>query len=166
MMRTIDQDWERKLDEFNSAQGGPSRVAICYDPKIERWTVWAIPIQDSHHPLGRNKNVQILLRSFPDGSGRQGVRIFIWCDVDDNGRDIGYRALDDRVFEALRYADTFSDKDHFEKVFTEPDMRRERNFNKFLREIAYAARSYWFTLDRLAVNPHVKGPGDWRHRIR
>jgi len=164
--RTVDAEFQLKVDSFNDAQGGPSRIELCYDPYSERWSVWAVPVQDSHHPLGRNKNVQKLLRPFPDGSGRRGIRVFDWCERDAVGRDIGFRPLDDRIFYALHLADSFADRRHFEETFEAPAAKKELAQKSHLRELAYAARSYWQSLDRLAVNPYIKGSGDWRWRMR
>src|SRR5207245_268670 len=145
---------QRKLDEFNASQGGPSRIEVCWDIRRDRWCIYAIPQDYGHHPLSKTWVTPKLLRPFVDGSGRVGVFLFTWVDEQGN-----FLPLDDRLFKALHYADSFSSKDHFEKTITEPAIQRELQQKKELREIAYGARSYWFGLDKATSIP---GRGNWR----
>lgn len=159
--RQVDADFQRKLDQFNDSQGGPSQIAVAWNNQSGRWQIYAVPVQDSHHPLARQKNLLQLMRTFPDGSDRRGVLLFTWQD-DKNG----YLPLDDRLFHALHWADSFSSRRHFEETIDEPEFKKELALKKNVREMTKACANYWYTLDRLAINPHIKGPGDWRHRYR
>lgn len=157
-------DFQRKLDDFNNSQGGNISVDVCFDPKIKRWTVWAVPEGDTTHPKYRPEALKQLVRPFPDESGRWGVKLFTWAETDTKGDDIGPRNLDDRVFQVLRWADSFQDRQHFEKVFEAPETRRELATRQDAREIAYHAKNYWYGLDRTTVGYGSKG--DWRWRTR
>jgi len=154
MINQVDPDFQRKLDQFNSSQGGPSKVEICWDMRRNRWCVFAIPVDYGHHPLSKTWVTPKLLRPFLDGSGRTGVFLFTWQDA--NGE---YLPLDDRIFQALHFADSFTSKDHFEKSIEEPEMQRELSRKKDLRDIAYGAKNYWFNLDKQTSIP---GRGNWR----
>lgn len=156
-------DFQRKLDEFNDSQGPGVKVDVCFDPKIKRWTVWAVPQGDTSHPKYNPRALRQLIRPFPDDSGRWGVKIFTWAESNERGEDTGPRALDDRIFQVLRVADSFRSREHFEEVFEEPEQRRAMETSKMIRDIAYGARSYWWGLDRPTVG--ARSRGDWRWRI-
>lgn len=169
MIYEVDRDFQRKLDEFNAAQ--QPRVVDIYavwDPRIDRWTIWALPVDHSSHPLHRKHITKKLCKPFPDGSGREGVRLFVLAEYNARMEDIGFMPLDDRLFDMLRLADTFSSKDHYEKTFEEPEARKALAQQKAVRDIAYGARSYWFGLDNLIVSKSTDIPsgGDWRWRNR
>jgi len=108
MMRTLDPDFQRRVDEFNRCQGGPVHIALAWNPYIDKWQVFAIPVQDSHHPLARNSVTASLRRPLPDDSSRDGILLFTWQD--ENGVPL---PLDERLFDSLRLADSFRDKEHF-----------------------------------------------------
>jgi hypothetical protein len=154
MMQYVDPDFRRKLDQFNDSQGGPSSVEVCWDPKRNRWTVYAIPVDYGHHPLAKNWVTPKLLRPFLDGSGRQGVFLFTWQS--ETGE---YLPLDDRLFTTLHWADSFSDKHHFEKTIEEPEARREIAGEKERRNLAAVAREYWWNL---GIVSNASGKGNWR----
>ena len=129
--------------------------------------VFAIPQEDSPHPLARH-NIKKLCRPFPDGSGQEGVILFTWAKRDAFGSDTGYAPLDERLFEVLDMADSFKDRQHFENTIEASELRREQATNTRVRDIAYGAKEYWANLDSLTIsmNPSTHAPGDWRHRIR
>lgn len=164
MIYDVPSEFQAKVDEFNLSQGGPARVETAWNPKTSRWEVWAIPVDHSSHPLGKKDTVLKLLRDFPDHSGRRGVKLFVWCKRDDKGRDTGFVQLDDRIFETLRWADSFRSKDAFQRVVEEPQMRKDLALKRRIRDIAYGAREYWWGLDNLIVsmNPEVRSGADWR----
>ena len=158
-------DFQQKLDDFNNGlEGGGVTIDVCFDPKIKRWTVWAIPQGDNSHPQYRPEALKQLLRTFPDGSGRRGVKLFTWAETDAIGNDAGPRQLDDRIFRVLHWADSFRDKQHFEQVFEAPETRRELATRQDARELAYYAKNYWHGLDRTTVGYGSRG--DWRWRTR
>jgi hypothetical protein len=154
MMQYVDPDFQRKLDEFNASQGGPSYIDVCWDPHRDRWTVFAVPQDYGHHPLSKTWVTPKLMRNFLDGSGRRGVFLFTW-----RGANGEYMPLDDRLFTALRYADSFSDKRHFEKTIEEPEAKREMELKKERRDIAYAAKEYWWNLANVTS---AGNHGNWR----
>lgn len=162
MMQQVDEDFQRKIDNWNSDKGGPSYIAVAWNPVKERWQVFAIPIQESHHPLAKNHLTQKLMRRLPDESGREGVLLFTWCNRDERSNDVGFEPLDDRLFQALDWADSFKSKRHFEETIKEPEIVAERTMKKRLRDIAGAATEYWYKLDSLTINPNIPAGGDWR----
>ena len=162
-MERLTPDERRKLDEFNQSQGEP-HIEILWDHKQKRWTLYALSSGTSH-PQYSVENLRKLSRPLPDGSGRQGVFLFTWAQRDALGQDLGYLPVDGRLFDALHWADTFSDRRHFEKTFEDPEVARDVAQKRALRDIAYGARSYFWGLDKLIKGPHSVG-GDWRHRIR
>ena|SRR5688572_1767756 len=163
MMQYLDPDFQRRLDEFNQSRGGPSHIAVAWDSKKNRWRIWAIPVQDSHHPLAKNDLTNKMSRIIPDNSGRWGIALNLW-----QGPNGEYEPMDERLFDSLRLADSFASKDHFEKHFGEPATALELAQRKRIRDIVAGAKSYWWALDKLTIgmNPAVKAPGDWRHRYR
>ena len=154
MMCYVDPDFQRKLDEFNAAQGGPSYIDLCWNPRSDRWTVWAVPQDYGHHPLSKTWVTPKLLRKYLDGSDKRGVFLFTW-----QGAQSEFLPLDDRLFEALRWADSFSSKDHFERTIEQPEMKRNLTLKKELRDIAYGAREYWWNLAKVTAS---HGHGNWR----
>jgi len=154
MMQYVDPDFRRALDQFNDSQGGPSYIEVCWNPRSNRWCVFAIPQDYGTHPLAKNWVTPKMLRPFLDGSGRMGVFLFTWQDEKGD-----YLPLDGRLFAALRYADSFADKDHYEKTIVQPEIAKKIAQKKELRDIAYGARNYWYGLDK-AVS--VAGRGNWR----
>lgn len=158
-MMYVDPSFQERLDRFNEAQSGPSQIAIAWDSKYNRWRTWVIPIADSYAPGARNARTMSLLETMPDG--RRAVKLNLW-----QGADGEYLPLDERYFDALRWADSFRDKQHFEETIERPEFQKEIAFNKRLRDIAYGARSYHWNRDKLMINPHLKGPGDWRYSYR
>ena len=165
MLHEVPEDFQRKLDEFNDAQGGPSMIAIAWNQKKYRWQVFAIPVQGSTHPHATS-DIRKMLRPLPDDSGRDGVLLFTWCERDLAGNDIGGCSLDDRIFHTLRYADSFQDRHHYENTIERPELRREAQASATLRDIAGAATEYWRSIDNpiINMNPHRTQPGDWRAR--
>jgi len=159
MMHYMDPDFQRQLDEYNDSRGGPAKIALAYHPEKERWQVFAIPVQDSHHPLARNEITAQLTRPLPDDSGRHGILLNTW-----QGAQGEYLPLDGRLFEALDFANSFTSKDHFEKTIEEPEMRREMARTKRVMDAATAAKQYWWKLDSIvkSMNPAVRVGGDWR----
>jgi hypothetical protein len=162
----VDPDFQRKLDEFNRSQNAHVDIAVTWDTRRRRWQVWAIPTADSSHPHYNPKMLLQLARTLPDGSGRSGVKLFLWARYDEQGQDAGYLPLDDRLLDSLRMADSFRSRNHFDEVITEPELQKEITLKQRLRDIAYGARSYWWGLDRLSIAPGARGGGDWRWRIR
>jgi len=153
MTRDVPPDFQARIDTFNDAQGGPARIAMAWDIRAERWRVYAVPVYDSTHALARNSITRQLLRPFCDESGRQGVPLFFWDDP-----------LDERLFTMLRWADSFSDRQHFEKAVEGPEQQREAQQSRRWKDALNGAREYWSTLDRTLVptNPNVASTGDWR----
>lgn len=160
MIYPVPEDFQRKLDDFNASQGGPSYVAVCWHPGKERWQVFAVPQDHGSHPLARRDITIKLCRPFPDGSSRRGVLLFTWCRRDNHNRDLGFEPLDDRIFHTLHWADSFRSRRHFEETIEEPEMVANAIRNKELRDIAGAAAEYWHGIDRLVVGPGTSG--DWR----
>jgi hypothetical protein len=158
-MQTVDTDFQRQLDEFNESQGGPAYIELCWDMRRNVWTVWAIPVDYGTHPLAKNWVTPKLMKPFLDGSGRMGVFLFTWSDPDSTPPG-GFMPLDGRLFNALRYADTFRDKHHFDQTITEPELKKEMLLKKETRDIAYGAASYWAGLNRVMVGSNFKG--NWR----
>lgn len=159
MMYYLDPDFQRRLEEFNLSRGGPAYIAVAWDVNKARWRIWAIPVNDSRHPLARNGITSKMSRPLPDGSGRWGVPLNLWQGL--NGE---FEPMDERLFEAIVYADSFRSRKHFEETIEQADIQRELAQSKKLRDISYAARSYWWGLDRVVknMNPNVSSPGDWR----
>lgn len=166
MIYDVPEEFKRKLDDFNADQGGPTAIAVAWNQKKERWQIWAIPIDGSHHPLYNPGRLHDMCRPVPDGSGRMGVLLMSWCKRDSHGSDIGFMPLDDRLLHALKWADSFADRRHFENTIEQQEFKKEAELRNDVREVAYAAKSYWHSMDRLAVAPHTKGGGDWRWRYR
>lgn len=155
MMKYLDEDTKRKIDDFNASQGGPARIELCWDPRRDRWCVFAIPQDYGTHPLSKSWVTPALLRPFLDGSGRRGVFLNTWQDEHGD-----YLPVDERLFDALRYADTFRDKEHYENNFKRVEVQKELALEKGRRDIAYGARSYWQGLDRVMVGSGFKG--NWK----
>jgi hypothetical protein len=168
MIRTVDQEFQQKLDEWNRSHPGPADVAAAWNPRIERWEIWAIPTEMSSHERAHNDVTIKLMRPFPDNSSRVGIKLFVWADFNEKGQDVGYMALDNRVFDALHWADSFRSRRHFEETISDPEIEKEVKRKAHIRAVAAGTAQYWHTLDRPAVsmNPAVKVPADWRHRIR
>lgn len=155
----VDPDFQRRIDEWNAAHPGPADIAVAWHPQKNRWQVFAIPTKDSSHPLARHKHTPMLVRPFPDDSGRQGILLNTW-----QGAKGEFLPLDERLFEALHYADSFRSKEHFEETITNPDVQKELETSKKARDLAHAAREYWWKLDSLTINmnPANKQGGAWR----
>lgn len=163
MTREVPIEFQRKLDDFNASIGGPSRVEVCWNPRTSRWEVWAVPVSDSAHPKARNDRTKELLRRFPDGSGREGVLLFVWCRRDSSGKDVGYVDLDDRIFTTLRWLDTFNNRREFERIMYS-DEAKEAAWKEGLREIVASAVEYWKNIDNptVSLDPSIRAPADWR----
>ena len=159
MIRRADEDFRRKLDEFNASQGGPARIDVAWHPKKERWQVFAVPQDHTHHPLARNDITIKLVRPFPDSSGREGVLLFTL-----RAEDGGFMPLDDRLFTTLYWADSFRSRHHFDETIKNPEIQKELAMKKDLRERVSGATDYWYGIDRVvkSMNPDIKQPGDWR----
>lgn len=159
MMQYLDEDTQRGLDQFNQSQGGPARIELCWHPYKDRWAIFAVPQDYGTHPLAKNWVTPKLMTPFPDGSGRQGVALGLW-----QGANGEYLPIDERFYEALRYADSFRSKDHYDEVFTQREQAQELEESKRLRDIAYGAKNYWFHYDRVikSMNPANGSTGDWR----
>ena len=160
MIRQVPEEFQRELQQFNEAQGGPARVEVCWHPKKERWCVYAVPQNDSAHPLARNDMTAQLLTNYPDGSDRRGVLLCTW-----QGKDEEYLPLDNRVFEALIYADSFRDKQHMKHTLDDAAERQDREAQSVVRDIAKGAADYWKHFGSrtlVGVNTDVKSTGDWR----
>lgn len=181
MKLEVPEEYQRKIDAFNSARGGPTHVAVAWNPMAKktlvktehgvpvydytgRWQVFAIPVYDSAHPLARNEVTRKLMKRLPDDSSREGVLIFTWCQRNEAGDDVGYEPLDNRIFQLLDWADTFKDKQHFDKAIKEPELRRELADKARFRAIAGGAAEYWRGLDKLTIsmNPATRVGGSWR----
>lgn len=164
MRLEVDSAFQRELDGFNDARGGPTRVAVAWNPKMGRWQVFAIPVYDSAHPLARNQFTKKLLKRLPDDSCRDGVLIFTWCARDSKGDDVGYEPLDNRIFQLLDWADTFKDRQHFEKTIQEPEIRAELATKARTRAVAGGVAEYWKNLDKLTIsmNPSTRAGAGWR----
>lgn len=159
MNHQVDVDFQRQLDQFNDSQGGPSRVAVCWDDQKQRWIVWIVPVNDSAHPMARNDMTKKLLRPLPDESGRWGVRLFTW-----QGADGRFLPLDGRLFQSLLWADSFRDKQHFENTIEAPEAKKDLAARQQARDLAYAAKNYWWSHDKLSVGRHVNSGWRWRNR--
>jgi hypothetical protein len=163
MTRDVPVEFQRKVDDFNRSIGGPSQIAVVWNPRIDRWEVWAIPVADSAHPRARNDVTRKLLRRFPDDSGRWGIRLFVWCKRDAAGRDIASCELDDRIFSLLRFVDRF-DKESFRRSVEEPEAKKALAEQQALRDVVGAAVEYYWRLDTpiVSMNPRLPATGDWR----
>src|SRR5687767_2959715 len=98
MIRQVDPDFQRRIDEWNSAKGGPAHIAVAWNPQKSRWQIYAIPVADSAHPLARHKHTSMLMTNLPDSSGRRGILLNTW-----QGAGGDFLPLDERLFEALHY---------------------------------------------------------------
>lgn len=161
MMIQMDPDFRRRLDDWNSARGGPAVIDLVWNPKKDRWQVFAVPVADSTHPLARHKHTSKLISAYPDGSGKQGILLNTW-----QGAKGEFLPLDERLFEALDYADSFKSRHHFEETIKNPEIQAELAISKKARDMAYASRSYWQKLDSLTINPNIPAGGDWRAKER
>lgn len=159
MNRRVDPEFQRKLDDFNASKGGPARIEVAWNPKSERWEIWCVPVMDSTHPLARNQNTAQQIRPFPDDSGREGVFLNTW------GTKERFEPLDDRLFEAINFADSFRDRHHFEEIIESPEFKAEARSKADLREKAAATRRYYQGIDSLTIGAHSKS-ADWRWRVR
>lgn len=159
MIYTVPEDFQVRLDAYNAANPGPAYIALAWHPEKLRWQVFAVPTEVSYHPLARNDATMKLVTSFPDQSGRRGVLLNTW-----QGAEGEFLPLDERLFEALAYADSFRDREHFERTINGPAAQKELAHKRHLRDIAASARSYWWKLDQVIknMNPAVSSPGDWR----
>lgn len=168
MILTVDEGFQRKLDDFNAAQGGGQKVAVVFDAKQKIWTVWVVPCGDTSHRDYDPVKLRSLLREFPDYSGRRGVKLFDWADeVKDpysNEMVKVRRPLDDRLFKVLHMADTFKSRQHFEETFEQPEVKNELAVDKSVRDIAGAVREYWWNLDKVLVGAGSRGNWRWRNR--
>src|SRR6266550_8874487 len=115
MNRLPDADFQKKLDDFNAGRGGPAHIAVAFHPEKERWQIFVIPVMDSMHPLARNEKTAKMIRPFPDGSGREGILLNTW-----EGAKGEFEPMDDRLFEAIDFADGFKDLHHFDQVVEGP----------------------------------------------
>ncbi len=168
MMRTVPEDFQRKVDDWNAGHPGPAAIAIAYNPRDERWEVWAVPTEMSSFAGARNDVTARLVRPLPDDSSRQGIKLFKWAEYNEKGQEIGYLPLDNRVFDAIHYADSFRSKDHFKDTVSNPEVEKEVREKAHVRAIAAGAAQYWKSFDRplVSMNPSIKSGGDWRWRTR
>lgn len=159
MINYVDPDFQRRLDEWNDAKGGPTCIALAWHPQKDRWQVFAVPVSDSYHPLARNKHTAKMLTNFPDGSGRRGILLNTW-----QGAQGEFLPLDERLFEAINWADSFRDRQHFENTIEAHETKRELAQQKHLRDLAAYGREYWWRLNSVMknMNPEVNVGGDWR----
>ena len=168
MVRELDESFQRELDAFNVRQGGDQKVVIAWDAKQGIWTVWVVPHAATVHRDFDAETLNQLMREFPDYSGRWGVKIFDWADeVEDKwtGEKVKkFRSLDMRLFEALKMADSFNSRQHFEETFEDPDFQRQLRLNADIRDIAAGAASYWYGLDKVTVGAATRGNWRWRNR--
>ena len=166
-MRDVDPDFQRKIDDWNDQIGGPSKIALAWNPRTERWVVYAIPVQGSNHPLARNDITKKMCSRLPDDSGREGVLLFSWCMRDHRHNDVGFLPLDDRLFETLSLC-LVRDHRHYEETMERPQEKKEIEEKKSIRVIAGAQAEYFKNYDNLTIsmNPATRSGGDWRHRIR
>jgi len=154
MLQHVDPDFQRKLDQFNASQGGPSYIDVCWDMRRNRWCIFAVPQDYGHHPLSKTWVTPKLLRPYLDGSSKKGVFLFTWQD--DRGE---FLPLDDRLFTTLYWADSFRSKEHYEETVEQPEAKRELAEQKERRNIASAAREYWWNM---AIASNAAGKGNWR----
>jgi len=159
MNRQVDPDFQRRIDEWNAAHPGPADIAIAWHPVKNRWQVFAMPVADSSHPLARHEHTSMLMMNLPDSSGRRGILLNTW-----QGAGGEFLPLDERLFEALHYADSFRSKDHFEETITNPDKAKEIATSKKAADLIHAAREYWWKLDSLTINmnPANRQRAGWR----
>lgn len=182
MSREVPEAFQDTLDAFNRSQGPPTEIAVVWNDKAfkrevkkdawgipvyeydGRWQVFAVPVSESTHPLARNSRTRKLLSRLPDDSGREGVLLFTWCERNEIGHDVGFLPLDTRLLDALIFADSFRDKQHFEKTIKNPELEREKRDIKTLQAIMGAGQQYWKGIDSLTIsmNPDVRVGGDWR----
>lgn len=163
MNRTVPEDFQRKLDQFNTAQGGPSRVEVAWNPKSSRWEVWAVPTEIAG--IGKFRDVTARLRRpFPDDSSREGIKLFTWEEYNEKGQRIGFLPLDNRIFDALRWADSFRSKNHFDETIKNPEIEKEVRSKAHIRAVAAGTANYWANLDRtlVSMNPGIKAKAAWR----
>lgn len=168
MVREVDESFQQELDAFNERQGGDQKVAIVWDAKQGVWTVWVVPHAATVHRDFDAETLNELMREFPDYSGRWGVKIFDWAVETVNEwtgeKDKGFRALDMRLFQALKMADSFSSLKHFEETFEDPEYQRQLEVNADIKDIAAGAASYWYGMDKVSVGAATRGNWRWRTR--
>lgn len=161
MMYHVDEQFQAKLDDFNTSQGGNIKIDVCWNSKKGRWQVFAVP------NVQRGSGAKMMV-NFPDGSGRRGVHVFTLADHNSKGEDIGFHQLDDRLFKYLRWADTFRSRTVFEDTIEKPEAKRKAAEDKDLKDAIHTSRQYWRKMDDLTIsmNPATKVDGDrrWRHR--
>lgn len=159
MIRAVDPQFQVRIDEWNASHGGPSVIAVAWNPKKDRWQIFAIPVENSPHPLARNDFTSKMSRPLPDDSGRSGIILNTW-----EGAQGEFLPLDERLFEALNWADSFRSKQHFDDTIKNPELQAEMAVSKKARDMAYAGRSYWAKLSEITIsmNPNVRVGGDWR----
>lgn len=163
MTREIPIEFQRKLDEFNRSVGGPTEVRVVWEPRSERWEVWAIPLYPSSHPKARFFH-RGLLKRLPTEEELWGVHIFTWCVRDENGRDIGYAPLDDRIFTVLRTIDTYKRSLSASELRERLEEEKDEREKKRLRDIIYSLAEYYKRIDSpiISMDPSIRVKGDWR----
>lgn len=154
--REVDPNFQRKLDDYNHAYGSP-RIKFRWNPearKIDderwdpRWEIW-IELVDNQFSGKKERNTKDI---YEDGAW--------WRFLQSWEMEGQFLPLDDRFFVAARLADTWSDREHYNKAFEEPDELRRKEVWNDLKNMAGGVGSYWRGWGKTLVGPASRG--DWR----
>lgn len=154
---------ERRLGEFNNNYTGPD-VFFVWNGHTERWEIWS-ELRGVSHPDALNEQYDSD-RWFSDRSC-WGRKLVSWAHRDEQFLDVGYASLNEGVFDALRQADTWSDRLWYEEHVDEPGFAAERATMAARSETIREGAAYFRKYDRTLVAPHGGSQrAAWRHRIR
>jgi hypothetical protein len=133
-------DFQRKLRDYNRTHGSPE-AAIRWNPiSVDlglgywdpRWEIW-IEVTD-------NTKQKKVVKSEGDveEDGRTWRFLNTWQYADNS-----FAPLDDRVFQALRDADTWTHPETYHEMIEEPERYRKEQEFKVLQDTAYGMRTNW-----------------------
>jgi hypothetical protein len=136
--RELSPDFRRKLEEYNRMYG-PPEVDIRWNPTSvnlghgrfdPRWEIW-IEVTDN---TKQKRTVE------SEGDVRSGMKTWRFLNTWQYA-DKSFAPLDNRVFRALREADTWKHAETFHEVVELPERYRKEEEFKALQDTAYGMRT-------------------------
>lgn len=156
--RALDREIQRKLKSWNEDHPGPDVAIVwnplavklgqgCYDP---RWEIW-VEVTSNSHPNHRFVEKQGDIRF--DGCTWRFLNTY-------KQPDGSFAPLDDRLFRALYWSDTWRHREHYEEALVSQDIRKKKAETDMIRDTAYGLTEKWKNFDRTQVGSGSSG--NWR----
>jgi len=141
--KEMDRDFARTLKRYNEDHPGPdigvfwNSTSLCLDRKRGlwggRWEIW-VEVTDNSHPGNK----------YLDKTGDTWHNGKRWRFLNTYKNDDGsFAPLDDRVFTALHWADTWRNKNHYDETVMSLDRSKREQELAATRETASQLASYW-----------------------